>query len=112
MGLPHADDVVIDHPTEINLDFVLTIERKVVTNRHATSRTKREVLTCTIVLILQSRATVRGGAVARPYRGITNCEPANPVRGDKVTIEKRRRHREHVPVRIETLLVHVIYRKQ
>ena len=112
MGPPHPDDVVIDHPTEINFDFVLTIERKVVTNRHAPSRPKREVLISTVVLIFQSRATVRGRAVARPYRRVTHCEATNPVCGRQVAVEQRRRSREHIPVRIETLLVHVIDRKE
>jgi hypothetical protein len=46
----HAHDVVLILPSQANRDRVLAINRKVIANRHAAARSKRQVFALLIVL--------------------------------------------------------------
>src|SRR5215470_275506 len=47
---PHTHDVVLILPSQADLDHVLAINRKVIANRHATTRSERQVFALEVLL--------------------------------------------------------------
>ena len=89
-----AAHVVVELPLQANLDVVLGIEGKVVSDRDAAARPERQILAHAEIL-----KPHRGDRVdlGRRLEGrVAHREAADPARREDVAVEQRRRHREDV----------------
>ena len=108
--LAHADDVVVLLPSQQDLDGVLRVERKVISNQRAALRAERQIVAQ--ALVLHERFGNLERIDDRYARGIADGEPAERARGRQVIFEQRRRDRQYARDVVEAFLIRFVRRQQ
>ena len=105
-----TDDVVVELSPQADLDDVLAVDRKVMTNRNTAARTERQVFAHLAILIEQGWNFV--GVGHRPDRRNAERETAHLASRRQVAVQQCRRHRQHARHVVEAVLVGIVNRQQ
>ena len=104
-----ASHQVVERSSQADLDGILAVERKVMTNRRTAARSERELVTRPVVLNERLRNVV--GCKRRRHVGITHGELADLSRRVHVALHQGRRDREGSRNIVEALVL-VVGREQ
>ena len=105
MREPHADEIFVKLPLQLDPDDVLAVQREMVAHREAAARAERQIVAHAVVLVPRAKDLV--GVEHRNDCGIAYRQTADGARRRHVSLHVNGRDRQHAGDVVETL-VHIV----